>query len=94
MKSVYKAPQWKIDKLDDTIVDCETIDENILKMIDVNEISTKKSSPIIAAVERCLSQAVKNPREAWYQDYTVPDTYDKDTGIRRVEKVKFQVDKY
>ena len=56
----------------------------------MNEISTKSSSPVIAAVERCLSQTV-DPRKSWYQDYTVPGTYVKDTGIKQVEKVRFQV---
>ena len=55
-------------------------DENISKMIDVNEIKLENSSPIIAAVEQCLSNKSAIPSVSpvssnWVQSYSVPQSY-------------------
>ena len=57
-------------------------------MVDINEIKTEVSSPIIAAVESCPfpKSAIhkKRPyiptRDLWYQKYTVSETY---SGVQR-----------
>ena len=66
-------------------------DENIRKIIDVNEIKTQISSPFIAAVEQCLSKPANNmlTRDKWYQTYSLTDTY-----VRGNEKVRTKSDAY
>ena len=77
--------------MDDTNDDFEFSDENIMKIMDVNEIKSKSSYPVIAAVERChySKPAFKSTREKWYQKYSLSEGYCKDTEFSN--KPKYQI---
>ena len=58
-------------------------EENIQKLVDVNEIKSESKQPVIAAIEQCLPKPAKIlTRDKWYQSYSLPDSYIKDRGVR------------
>ena len=53
------------------------LNDNIRKLINVNEIQTESRQSFIAAVEQCRPKSAnfQTTRQKWYQQYTVPGTY-------------------
>ena len=69
-------------------------DENIAKLINVNEMKTEyKPSSFIAYVERCQSLKTEEipKRDLWYQTYSVQETYVKDTGVKHKVEPQYKV---
>ena len=86
MKDVYKAPNWKNDKLDNNVDStCEiTSTQEIYKLINVNEIKTESRPTVIAAVEQCPPiQSAKSFKSIRNRvSYTVPNSYVRDTEFK------------
>ena len=71
-------------------------EENIQKLIDINELPEFESVSSIASVERSRSKIKKSfqkPKDRWYQNYSVADTYVPSADITFAASVEKKVEK-
>ena len=62
--------------------DDDESNNNIKRMIDMNEIKTQVSSPFVAAVEQSRFAAFLHPKNSWYQNYSVQDGFVNETDFK------------
>ena len=73
--------------------DVEISNENIRRVIDINEIKTESKYQVLAAVEQCRfsKPAYVATRDKWYQKYSLSNGYCKDSEESEVTASRYQI---